>query len=63
MNFSKEPIVWIGAIIAIAMVLQDYLNGNLGWQTIDAALVAVGAAIGRSLVIPVEKIKDEDPYA
>lgn len=61
MKFSKEPIVWIGAVIAIAMVAQDYLNGTLGWQTLDAALVAVGAVIGRSFVSPVDK--NEDPYA
>lgn len=61
MKFSREPIIWIGAVIAVAMVIQDYLNGNLGWQTIDAALVAVGAVIGRKFVIPVDK--NEDPYA
>lgn len=60
-SFSREPIVWIGAIISIAMVAQDYLNGELNAQSLDALLVAVGAVIGRSFVSPVDK--NEDPYA
>lgn len=55
MNFSKEPIVWIGAIIAVAIVVKDFLNGGLSVESIDAAVVAVGALIGRQLVSPVAK--------
>lgn len=65
-SFSKEPIVWIGFIIAALMVLSDFLNGELSAQSLDALLVAAGAVIGRKFVAPVEKIvklKDEDPYA
>lgn len=60
MKFSKEPIIWIGAIIAIAIVVQDLYTDGLSVDSIDAALVAVGAVIGRKLVLPVAKVtKDE----
>lgn len=55
MSPSKEPIVWIGAVIAIAIVVRDYLNGGLSMDSIDAALVAIGAVLGRKLVSPVAK--------
>jgi hypothetical protein len=58
MKFSKEPIVWVGFGIAVLMAVADYLNGNFGLQTLDALLVAAGAVIGRSLVIPVAKAKN-----
>lgn len=58
MTLSKEPIVWIGAIIALSIVVKDYLNGGLSMDSIDAALVAVGAVIGRALVIPVAKNRE-----
>lgn len=60
MNFSKEPIVWVGFFIALLMTVADYLNGNLGLQTLDALLVAAGAVIGRSLVIPLIKVKNNN---
>ena len=60
MKFSKEPIVWVGFGIAVLMTVADYLNGNLGLQTLDALLVAAGAVIGRSLVIPVAKLKNNN---
>jgi hypothetical protein len=56
---SKEPIVWIGAIISILMVVSDYLNGDLSIQSLDALLVASGAVIGRQLVTPVKRSNDE----
>lgn len=59
MNFSKEPIIWLGAIGALAMTGTDILNGNFGLETLDAALVAIGAVIGRNLVVPVAKYRDE----
>lgn len=60
MKFSHEPIVWIAAVIAIAIVVRDYLSGGLSMDSIDAALVAIGAVIGRKLVLPVAKTtKDE----
>jgi hypothetical protein len=58
MKLSKEPIVWIGFVIAVLMVVADYLNGDLGMQSLDALLVAAGALIGRSLVVPWTKFKD-----
>lgn len=63
-SFSREPIVWIGAIIAILMTVADYLNGELNMQSLDALLVAVGAVIGRKFVVPEIKVTnyldDED---
>lgn len=59
MNFSKEPLLWLGAIGAIVMVATDWINGTLGWETLDAALVAIGAVIGRNLVIPVAKYRED----
>lgn len=60
MKFSKEPIIWIGAIIAIAIVVRDFYTDGLSVDSIDAALVAIGAVIGRKLVLPVAKVtKDE----
>lgn len=58
MKLSKEPIVWIGFVIAVLMAVADYLNGNFGLQTADALLVALGAVIGRSFVVPWTKYKD-----
>lgn len=55
MKFSKEPIIWIGFVIALLMVIADYLNDNLSWESLDALLVAAGAVVGRNLVIPVAK--------
>jgi hypothetical protein len=56
MKFSKEPIVWIGAIIAVSIVAKDILDGGgLSLDSIDAAWVAVGAVIGRRFVSPVDK--------
>lgn len=55
LKFSKEPIVWIGFVTAILMTVADYLNNNLGWESLDALLVAAGAVVGRNLVIPVAK--------
>jgi hypothetical protein len=55
MRFSKEPIIWVGAIIAVAMVVKDYLTGDLNLQSLDALGVAIGALIGRQLVSPVAK--------
>jgi len=57
MKFSREPIIWVGWAIAILMAITDYLNGNLGLQTLDAVLVATGAVIGRQLVVPVAKVR------
>lgn len=55
LKFSKEPIAWIGFVIALLMVIADTLNNDLGWESLDALLVAAGAVIGRNLVIPVAK--------
>lgn len=55
MTFSKEPIIWIGAIVALLMVAQDVLQDNLNWESLNAALVAIGAVIGRNLVSPVAR--------
>ncbi|MFF5977037.1 hypothetical protein ACFY7C_36655 [Streptomyces sp. NPDC012769] len=60
MKFSNEPIVWIGAVIAVSIVVRDFLNGGLSMDSIDAAFVAVGALIGRKLVVPVAKTKNSD---
>jgi hypothetical protein len=62
MKFSREPIVWVGFGIAVLMAVADYLNGNLGLQTLDALLVAAGAVIGRSLVVPVAKYKSLESH-
>jgi hypothetical protein len=53
LKFSKEPIVWIGFVIALLMVVSDYLNDDLSVQSLDALLVAFGAVIGRHFVTPV----------
>lgn len=58
MKFSKEPIIWIGFIVALLMVVSDYLNGTLGLETFDALLVASGALIGRNFVVPWTKFKE-----
>lgn len=55
MKFSKEPVLWVGAVIAIAMVVKDYLNDDLNMQSLDALAVAIGAVIGRNFVSPVAK--------
>lgn len=60
MKFSKEPIVWIGAIVAVLMIVSDYLNGTLNLRSLDAGLVAIGAVIGRSLVTPVANNSKEE---
>jgi hypothetical protein len=55
MTFSKEPVLWIGFVIAIAMVVSDYLTGNLNMESLDALAVAASAVIGRQFVTPVAK--------
>jgi hypothetical protein len=61
MTFSKEPIIWIGAIIAVAIVTKDILDGGgISTDSIDAAVVAVGAVIGRKLVTPVASVLEKN---
>lgn len=60
MKFSREPIAWIGFAIALLMVIADYLNDNLGWESLDALLVAAGAVIGRNLVTPVASLRNNE---
>lgn len=59
LKFSHEPIVWIGAIVSVLMVVTDYLNGDLSYQSFDALLVAVGAVIGRKFVVPVPRASSQ----
>lgn len=66
MNFSKEPIVWIGAIVVILQTLQAYLQGgDIDIAMINNLFIVVGSLVGRQLVSPVEKppVEDEDFYA
>ena len=54
-KFSREPVIWIGAIVAILMLVQDYMTIGITMESLDAALVAVAAVIGRHYVSPVDK--------
>lgn len=54
-SFSKEPIIWVGAAIAVLMLVQDYMSGGIDLESLDAALVALGAVIGRHYVSPVDE--------
>jgi hypothetical protein len=55
LSFTKEPIVWIGAIVAILMLIQDAMTEGISLESLDAALVAVGSVVGREFVSPVAK--------
>lgn len=55
LRFSKEPVLWLGAVIAIAMVARDYFTGDLNISSLDALAVAIGAVVGRKFVTPVAK--------
>lgn len=57
MRFSDEPIIWIGAVIAVAMLVRDAITTGITLESLDAAGVAIGALIGRRLVSPVDDTK------
>ncbi len=57
MKFSKEPVVWVSAIVAILIVVRDYLTDGISMDSLNAAWVAIGGVIMRSQVTPVAKDK------
>lgn len=56
MTFSKEPVLWIGAIIAILQLIQNILvsGTDVAPSIITAVLTAIGAVISRRQVTPVD---------
>lgn len=54
-KFSKEPIIWLGATISALILIQDLMTDGISLESLDAALVALGAVIGRHYVSPVDK--------
>lgn len=54
-KFSKEPIIWLGATISTLILVQDLMTDGISLESLDAALVAIGAVIGRHYVSPVDK--------
>lgn len=58
-KFSHEPVVWAGAIVAVAILVKNILNHEPLTETIiEPVIVALGSLIVRSKVSPVAN-KDE----
>jgi hypothetical protein len=58
-KFSREPVVWAGALVAIALLVQNIVEGNpLTTTIVEPVVVALGALIVRSKVTPVANISE-----
>ena len=52
--FSKEPVVWIGAIVIILQTIQSYIqDGQADATIINNLILVLGTLLARKKVTPV----------
>jgi hypothetical protein len=57
-KFSHEPVAWLGAVIAVALLVKNVLQHEpISDTVLEPVVVAVSALIVRQKVIPVAKDK------
>lgn len=60
MRFSREPVAWVGAILAILTLVHNFMLGQpITSAMLEPVMIAIGTLIARSKVTPVAKTEDE----